>query len=58
MANTIKYTREQREKVCDMYNENRYSTGKYTKGRYTLRQIEEATGVNRYVVWNIANGKV
>ena len=58
MANRIKYTIEQRKKVCDMYNENRMSTGKYTKGRYTLKQIEEATGVNRYVAWNIANGRV
>ena len=58
MANTIKHSRETRKRVHDMYWENRISTGKYTKGRYTLRQIEEATGVNRYVVWNIANGKV
>ncbi len=58
MTAQIKYTREQRKAVHDLYWMGREAPqpGIRAKGRYTLKEIEQMTGVTSRTAWAIARG--
>jgi hypothetical protein len=51
-----KHSPETRKRIFDMYKAGR--KGRAYRGTYTLEQISEATGVEKYYCWKIANAKV
>ena len=57
MPNRIKYPRELKQRVYDMYQEGRQVHEVYTKGKYSLKEITKATGVPGYMVCMIGKGE-
>ena len=61
MPNRIKYTREQRQKVCEMWEEGRgygsQSKGKNKHGFFTMKQISMETGVKPSAGYMIVRGE-
>lgn len=57
MAGAIKYTREQRQRVHDLFWKGRKRDCPRQGGAYTAAQIAQITGVHLKMVYRIAHGE-